>query len=155
MARTQSSLSVDVTGADDLAAIFKTLGRTKDLRADYKTVSKVAETHLRAGASGGTPMQSRSAKAIKAGATDKSSYIRIAPGFRFPGAKVAGGAIGAFYGAKQFKQFPEWVGSSWVLPESGPHTFGPSMRSAADPIGEAFVDGVLRLAAERGLKVTK
>ena len=155
MAKSNDSLFIEVTGADDLAAIFKTLGRTKDLRAAYKTVSKVAETHLRAGASGGTKMQSRAAKAIKAAATDKSASIGIFKGFRYPGAKVAGGAIGAFYGAYRFKQFQPWVGSSWHLPESGPHTFGPSMQKASDPIGEAFVDGVLRLAAERGLKVTK
>ena len=79
----------------------------RELRKSHRGVAKKAQGWTRAAAAAGTPQQRRAANAIKASATSTAARLDIKPGVKTQG------ALGTFYGAKQYRQFPEWVGSSW------------------------------------------
>lgn len=57
-------------------------------------------------------------------------------------------AQGAFYGAKQYPQFPEWVGNTWEVGGSGgPHAVNPAIRSNLPDIIDAYGDAFEKICA--------
>ncbi len=68
-------------------------------------------------------------------------------------------AQGAFFGAKQYRQFPAWVGNSWeVGGAGGPYAVNPAIRENLTEIIEAYGDAFERICAvafPSGRPVTK
>lgn len=58
-------------------------------------------------------------------------------------------AAGAFYGALQYRQFPEWVGNSWEVGGSGgPAAINPTIRDNLGEIVDAYGDAFERICAQ-------
>ena len=57
-------------------------------------------------------------------------------------------AAGAFYGALQYRQFPEWVGNSWEVGGSGgPYAINPTIRDSMSDIIDAYGDAFEKICA--------
>ena len=61
--------------------------------------------------------------------------------------------LGAFLGAKQYRQFPAWVGSSWDLDAGeGPYVIAPTIAARRQQITDMFTDELRRAFDEIGLE---
>lgn len=57
-------------------------------------------------------------------------------------------ADGAMFGAKQYKQFPPWVGNTWEIGGGGgPVPLNPAIRETKDDIAQGYVDGFEYMAS--------
>lgn len=89
--------------------------------------------------SGLTAQQAKAAGAVKGRGTQREAKITIGNSPPF--------AIGAFMGALQYAQFPEWVGNSWdVGGAGGPYAINPAIRESKDDIVNAYGDGLEHVA---------
>ena len=68
-------------------------------------------------------------------------------------------ALGAFMGALQYRQFPQWVGNNWeVGGAGGPGAVNPAIRDSKEDIVDAYGDGleaVARAAFPDGIPARK
>lgn len=119
----------------------------KELRKSHKGVAKKAQGWTRAAAAAGSPQQRRAANAIKASSTSTAARLDIKPGAR------TAGALGTFYGAKRYPQFPTWVGNKWKPATRGE---GPQPINNALAANEGRIIGEFEAGAWRALHpVTK
>lgn len=87
-----------------------------------------------------TAQQAKAARAIQGKGTVRQAAIRISSAPPF--------AAGAFFGAKQYKQFPEWVGNTWEVGGSGgPYALNPAIRDNKEKIADMYADEFMRLAS--------
>lgn len=119
-------LAKQLRGADK--ALGRKLGQVNKSAA--QPIAQDAQNRAR------TPQQAHFASGIKA--KGSASEVAISVG-------GAPGTVGAFFGAKRWKQFPEWVGNDWeVGGTDGPHAVNPAIHDALpklmDDYGQAVVD---------------
>lgn len=109
----------------------------KELRKSHKGVAKKAQGWTRAAAAAGSPQQRRAANAIKASSTSTAARLDIKPGAR------TAGALGTFYGAKRYRQFPAWVGASWrpATRGEGPYAINDALAKHEGDILTEFEQG--------------
>ena len=137
---------IEVEGIRELRTKMRKMGvegSNKALRTAHKNVAKLVEGRSRGR---GTAQQVKAAKAILGkGMTDQSIIaIRNLASVPF--------GIGAFMGAKQYKQFPEWVGNDWNLEAgTGPYVIAEVIASGRTDIIEAFVEEMRSAAEALGL----
>lgn len=116
---------VTIRGEEALAKALAAAPREmkRELRKSHRGVAKKAQGWTRAAAAAGKPQQRRAANAIKASATSTAARLDVKPGARTQG------ALGTFYGAKRYKQFPSWVGSNWkpATRGEGPYVINPTL----------------------------
>lgn len=57
------------------------------------------------------------------------------------------GSDGAFWGAKQYRQFNPWVGNSWSagVAGQGPYAINDTIAEMQDEIQQMYLDGVQRV----------
>lgn len=121
-------------------------GSSNALRKAHRNVAKLVEGRSRGR---GTAQQVRAANAILGKATSGKAFIGIRNTARVPF------GIGAFMGAKQYRQFPEWVGNNWNLEAGvGPYVIADVISSGRDDIIESFIEEMRSAAEALGLDWT-
>jgi hypothetical protein len=138
---------VQVIGAKEIARQLRSAhGKvgTKALREAHKTIAKRLEVDIRGK---GTRQQQKAAKAILGKATARSADIAIRNLSSVPF------GLGAFLGAKQYRQFPAWVGNNWNIDAGeGPYVIAPTIASHRQQIADMFTDELRRAFDEIGLE---
>lgn len=137
---------IEVEGIRELRTKMRKMGvegSNKALRTAHKNVAKLVEGRSRGR---GTAQQVKAAKAILGKGMTAESLIVIRNLASVPF------GIGAFMGAKQYKQFPEWVGNDWNLEAgTGPYVIAEVIASGRTDIIEAFVEEMRSAAEALGL----
>jgi hypothetical protein len=137
---------IEVEGIRELRNKMRKMGvegSNKALRTAHKNVAKLVEGRSRGR---GTAQQVKAAKAILGKGETAESIIKIRNLASVPF------GIGAFMGAKQYKQFPEWVGNDWNLEAgTGPYVIAEVIASGRTDIIEAFVEEMRSAAEALGL----
>lgn len=138
-----SRVAVDVDGAKQLAQAFRQMagpGARKGLRSAHVETSRFVTTKSKA--SPDTAQQQRASRALLGKGTQDSGYVAIRNMASMPF------GIGAYIGAKRYKQFPDWVGNTWNLEAGqGPYVIAPVIGSNMEEIKDIFLD-MLQVAAE-------
>lgn len=122
--RTGASSGATIIGMKELRSELRILEDprtwTRELAGVYRTVGKKASGHAQAEARSMGHEQSHFGDAIKGRGTVSGARLVIAG---------KAGSDGAFYGAKQFGQFNDWVGSSWdvAVYGQGPYALNSSL----------------------------
>lgn len=144
-----TGVAFDVDGANEVRAAFRrAAGNTKDLRAAHKRVAKVVETASKSRAKGGTAQQSRAQKVLLAKSTAKTADLAIRNLASMPF------GLGAFLGARRYRQFPEWVGNRWdLLAGVGPYVIAEAIRDDRDEILTTFEEEIRGALERAGLDV--
>lgn len=137
---------IRVEGIKELRSKMRKMGvegSNNALRKAHKNVSKIVEGRSRGR---GTRQQVKAARAILGAGTTAEALIKI----RNLNAVPFG--IGAFMGAKQYGQFPEWVGNNWNLEAgTGPYVIADVISSGRTDIIEAFTEEMRNAAEALGL----
>lgn len=117
--------AVRVDGARELSRKFRAAtGSTKDLSKAHREVGRLVTDRSKSGASGGTRQQARAASVLLGKGTSTEASVAIRNTGRIPY------GLGAFLGAKQYRQFPPWVGNTWDLANGeGPYVVAPAVGS--------------------------
>lgn len=119
----------------------------KQVRAAHKDAAKVAEGKSRGRASSSEPQQQRAAAALLGKGTPAAAVLAI----RNTGAVPFG--VGAFMGAKQFRQFPAWVGNAWDLEAGvGPYVVAEAIRDGLEEITDTYLEALRRAFRDAGLE---
>ena len=114
----------------DLRAVSADL--PKELRKANLDVAKIVEAEAKQRASDFGGVRAKAAPAIKGQAEQRRAKI-VVDGNKVPF------ALGAFYGAKQYKQFPDWVGNSWDAGgPGGPYAINAAIHDKEDEIVDAY-----------------
>jgi len=133
---------VRVEGIRELRSALRRMGTTganKALRGAHKSVAKMVEGESRGQ---GTAQQVKASRAILGKGDTDAALIAIRNLASVPF------GLGAFMGALQYKQFPEWVGNQWDLEAGeGPYVIAPIIASRRPDIIEEF-ERQMRSAAE-------
>lgn len=143
MAR-ESQAAIRLTGVDKFRLELRALGPkwTKELSKLNKEVGEEAAKWARGGASQQGGVVAKAAYSIVGAGTATGARVRWGgSGYEF--------ADGAFYGAKKYPQFSEWIGTGWKVaqPGGGPYGINPALAARKDDIGEMFLDKLTELAA--------
>lgn len=174
MPQFEGALRVD--GANKLRRQFKDLaeemygsraGRMggKVLTEAYREGSELVASRARSNARGGTPLQRRSASAIKAKPSVRGAGVRVTASSGVPA------ALAAFFGrdrpsgwylkqvtvgsskddlvtAARKQGFPAWVGQSWTVGRrgEGPHAVNDAVADSIDEVVDLVERGVLAAA---------
>ena len=137
---------IEVEGIRELRSKMRSMGvegSNKALREAHKNVAKLVEGRSRGR---GTAQQVKAAKAILGRGRNVEALIAIRNLASVPF------GIGAFMGAKQFQQFPEWVGNNWNLEAgTGPYVIAEVIASGRTDIIQAFVEEMRSAAEALGL----
>lgn len=133
-----ASPAVSVSGDEALAAGLRKAGKAQDraaAKASRDTAAKV-RGWTRAAAQAGTPQQRHMAGGIGSKGSKASATLTV------KNTKGAPGAQGAFYGAKQYPQFPGWVGNSWAVATrgQGPQPINDELASRQADIEALYLD---------------
>ncbi len=132
-------LRVNVREDPGLAAFGKQLRRAdKVLAADFAELNEehanriASAARANAGSDGG--VEAKAAAAIKAVKSASELAITITSTTAHPY------ALGAFYGAKRYKQFADWVGNQWEpgASDDGPYAVAPAITAEAPKMLEAY-----------------
>ena len=121
-------------------------GATKNLSAANKEVAKDVEKSTRAEAKGrGTAQQSKAANVLAGKGTVKSAILAIR------NTKPRPFGIGAFLGAKQYPQFPEWVGNQHEVGPGAPLIVGDVLVRDGDKIAEVYAEKIMAVLSDKRL----
>lgn len=137
--------SVEVKGLRELQLALRALGAEwpRELRKANVDVARIAQDASQHEASGLGGVQAKAAPAIKAGGEQLAAKIVVSATAAYPF------ALGAFFGAKKYPQFPPWVGNSWDPGgPGGPYAINAALRSKLDEITDAYGDAMDRLTAK-------
>lgn len=112
-----------------------------ELRRANLQAAQVVAVEAQSEAQGMGSVQAKAAPAIKAAGEQTRSKINVQGGGAYPY------ALGAFYGAKRFKQFPPWVGNTWEPGgPGGPYAINPAIRSTETEWTDVFAQLIDRIA---------
>ncbi len=144
-----TGVAFDIEGANEVRRAFRrAAGNTKDLRAAHKRVAKVVEQSSKSRAKSATRQQARAQKALLGKATAKSADLAIRNMASMPF------GLGAFLGAKRYRQFPDWVGNRWdLLAGIGPYVIAEAIRDDRDEILTTFEEEIGAALRAAGLDV--
>ena len=143
--RTGSTSGVSVEGLTefrrDLRALDNSSRWLRELAAEQRVIANTVAGRSRFAASAMGGPQKHFASAIKGRGSSTGARIQIDSN-RYPGAD------GAFWGAKQYRQFDDWVGSSWSagVKGEGPYAINDTIADMADEIVEMYGAGIERVA---------
>lgn len=86
------------------------------------------------------PVQVEAERAVRGSGTIRGAKIGVGTSPPF--------AQGAVWGAKQYKQFPPWVGNTWeVGGPGGPYGINMAIRENRDEITESYAEGFVYVAS--------
>lgn len=132
-------IDVEFTNGAKVAAGLKVAPREmkRELRRSNALVGREARGWLRSAASSGTSQQRHMARGI--GSSASSTEVRVT----IQNTRSAPGALGAFYGAKRYPQFPTWVGNSWkpATAGEGPYVINPELARRQPAIETIYLQG--------------
>lgn len=113
-------------------------GWTRHLAALNRGIAKFVEGEAKG--NWFRPVQVEAERAVRGVGTVQGARIGVGTSPPF--------AQGAVWGAKQYKQFPEWVGNNWeVGGAGGPYGINMAIRENKDEITESYADGFAYIAA--------
>jgi hypothetical protein len=138
-------LDIEAKGMREFRRALKDAGKEwpKELRKAQRDLVKPIETTARAKATAFGGVRRKAKSAITARATTRETGIGVTIGTaRYPFAS------GAFFGAKQYSQFPGWVGNDWEAAShhEGPYAINAAVAEEADRIVETYGEMVDRVA---------
>jgi len=138
-------IDVEFTNGAKIAAGFAVAPKEMraELRKSHTQTAKEAQKWIRSGAQQGTPQQRHMGNAIQGRGNSTQAIIAIVP------TKKTAGAQGTFYGAKQFKQFPTWVGNTWTpgVSGQGPYVINPVLAARQNDLDVIFLEGQAQAVA--------
>jgi len=144
--------AIRVEGLDETRRALRKAGATsatKAIRAAHKTTAKLVEGESRSRASGATRQQARAARSMLGKGTAGAAVLAL----RNTGSIPYG--IGAYMGAKAYRQFPDWVGNNWDLAAgTGPYVVAEAISENLDEILELFETEIRDAIQSAGLDVT-
>lgn len=108
----------------------------RSMRAANKDIAGVVAAKARSIADSAGGVQAKAATAIVGAAEQRAAKIAINKGRQFKFAD------GAFYGAKAYPQFDEWVGNTWQPGDAsaGPAAVNPAIAEMIPQIEEFYLD---------------
>lgn len=123
-------MSVHVKGLAEFQRALRDVDNDlpKELRKAHKDIAEFIKDKAQARARSGSAQQAKAAPGIRAGAEQRRALLKIG-GARNPF------AIGAFFGARKYKQFPKWVGNQWQPGDhGGPLIIGPVLADNTEEV---------------------
>lgn len=144
MARAGGGPVVHVEGLREFQRGLRDMDRdlAREFRDALADVGRKSAEEGRYRAQGGTRQQAAAAYNIENRATMKAATISIGNGNNLPF------AVGAFFGAKAWPQFPTWVGNSWEVGVAGqgPYHVNAAIADNVDQIEDDLGDLVEQVA---------
>lgn len=141
--------AITIEGADEIRKSFKAAGgATKDLSKAHRLVSKIVERKGRTNAKSASRQQAKAATVLLGKGSAGAAAIAIRATSKAPY------GIGAFMGARRFRQFPAWVGEGWdVMAGDGPYVVAPTIADNRDEILNQFSESVGEVMKSVGLEM--
>ena len=139
MPREVAGNAIRVEGLDELRAGLKAIGPEwpRKLGEINKKVAQAVVDDAKSKAQ--TPQARKAAESLKASAATTGATVTLGSGVPF--------ALGAEFGAKQYKQFPEWRGNQWNPAAGGVGYFlHPAIRDHLADIEKAYLDAIDELS---------
>lgn len=132
--------AVDVKGLAQFQRELRLLDKAlpRELTKAHKTVAEFIVSRTRTGNL--SPQQRRALPGVVAAAQQRHALVRFDPNKRpF--------VLGAFFGSRRYRQFPEWVGNRWEPGgPGGPYVVNQQIRQHDDDIIDLYGDLFDRLA---------
>lgn len=130
--------AVRVEGARELSRAFRqAVGSTRDLSRAYREVGRLATDRSKSAAAGARPQQRKAAAALLGRGTSTEASVGVRNTGRVPF------GIGAFMGARRWRQFPPWVGNTWdIASGSGPYVIADAVSDAMPDILDEFAEAI-------------
>lgn len=145
-------IGLEVEGLVELRQAFAKADRKRldaGLRGAHKEIAKTVESDSRSAAASGTAQQQKAIRVLLGRGTPTSALIAI----RNTGAVPFG--IGAFMGAVEYKQFPDWVGTAWDIEAGdGPYVVAETIARNLGDIVDTYAEAMADTLEAVGLPVT-
>lgn len=143
-------IAVDIEGLDEVRRGFKAVaGSGKEVGNANREVGRQAtvwskDQTLRTG----TRQQRRAMKALLGKGDQRSGSIAIR------NLKSMPFGVGAFMGAKKYRQFPPWVGNTWDINDGdGPYQIADALKGRREDLIDIYLDAIRQAAGRAGLEV--
>lgn len=118
--------------------------RRRDLKPARVRVAELVVAELSQ-----SPATRQQARMVPAVVASKAGAVAIRQNKSFPFSH------GAFFGAKRWRQFPQWVGASWdMMRGTGPYVITPTVVRNRERILGVMTDEIVRTARELGLEAS-